>query len=409
MLLDRWNAAVASGDSTRVSALIESSTSELIDELKRAADEADEQETASRTLLMNACAAGCLRAVAFLLDECDMQNAWNKLDADGRCAGELIPSEHADRDQIEELLVNAACRTELLLGAIFDHADYGRTDDDDDEDEDDDNDNDNDDGKKKAKLSDAAEAETEADDGVDSVRVVVKPPNVVAREKFLSTPLRYETGKDGLRLMTGATATSDGELNDAVMMTWETDIMQMHVDRFLAHGCKTVLNVGFGCGIIDGQLEKLSDDEMEQHFIIEAHPDVLAHMRANGWFEKPRVTVLQGTWQTQLPALMERGVTFDCVFFDTFETLEDMREFHDLLVNVLAPDGLYSFFNGLCGTNAFFHRVACALAQIQLSDMGFATFYESIDLAPLQTDIFEGCKRQYFNLSKYNLPHVTFQ
>jgi protein arginine N-methyltransferase 2 len=148
---------------------------------------------------------------------------------------------------------------------------------------------------------------------------------------------------------------------------------------------------------------------MEQHFIIEAHPDVLAHMRANGWFEKPRVTVLEGTWQTQLPVLMERGVTFDCVFFDTFETLEDMREFHDLLVNVLAPDGLYSFFNGLCGTNAFFHRVACALAQIQLSDMGFATFYESIDLAPLQTDIFEGCKRQYFNLSKYNLPHVTFQ
>ena len=99
----------------------------------------------------------------------------------------------------------------------------------------------------------------------------------------------------------------------------------MHVDRFVAHGCKRVLNVGFGM-----RLEKLGESELEQHFIIEARPNVLAHMRATGWFGKPRVTVLEGTWQSQLPLLVQRGVSFDCVFCDTFETLEDRREFHDL-------------------------------------------------------------------------------
>ena len=63
------------------------------------------------------------------------------------------------------------------------------------------------------------------------------------------------------------------------------------------------------------------------HHIIEARPNVLAHMRATGWFDKPRVTVLEGTWQSQLPllGLVQRGVSFDCVLCDTFETLEDVR------------------------------------------------------------------------------------
>lgn len=38
---------------------------------------------------------------------------------------------------------------------------------------------------------------------------------------------------------------------------------------------------------------------------------------------------------------------FDVIFFDTFETLEDMDEFHEHLVDLLEPmNGIYSFFNG---------------------------------------------------------------
>lgn len=384
-LLQQWESAVAQRDAGRIQALVSGDDkSSLVAALTAAADAADEDEHAL-TPLMKACAAALPDAVRFLLSECDMEQQWNKL-VDGRCAGELIPAGHPDADEVADMLVNAAVRTELLLGVIFAQVDQGNDDDDDDDVEDKANDDDDDD---------------------DAVRVVVKPPNVVARETFLATPLRYEEGVEGLRLMTGATA-GDANLDDAVMMTWERDIMAMHVERFRAHGCKSVLNVGFGLGIIDGQLEALPADELEHHFIIEAHPDVLAHMRERGWMANARVTVLEGTWQTQLPLLVERGVTIDCVFFDTFETLDDMREFHDLLVNVLAPDGLYSFFNGLAGGNQFFHRVACALAQIQLSDIGFSVFFETVELPPIDDAIFVGCKRRYFTLPHYNLPHVTF-
>jgi protein arginine N-methyltransferase 2 len=317
----------------------------------------------ARNLLMQACAAGNVQAVEFLLIECDAQRQWNALDANGLSAADLIPPNHPDIDTLEQLLLNAACRTELLLQVVF---------------------------------ANAQEDEENSDDAPSQ-----------QEESFLTTPLRYEQGTEGVRLMTGSTAGSGHD--DAVMMTWEKDIMRMHVERFVAHGCKTVLNVGFGLGIIDGLIEELADDQLVEHVIIEAHPDVLRHMREQGWMDRARVTVLEGTWQSQMSSLVERGATFDCVFFDTFETLDDMREFHEQLISVLAPDGLYSFFNGLCGTNRFLHKVACALAEMQLQDFGFSVFFEPIQLAPLADEIFNGCKRQYFSLTTYNLPHVTFQ
>ncbi len=36
-----------------------------------------------------------------------------------------------------------------------------------------------------------------------------------------------------------------------------------------------------------------------------------------------------------------------------------MREFHAHLPRLLAPDGVYSFFNGLASDNIFFHMVYC--------------------------------------------------
>jgi protein arginine N-methyltransferase 2 len=345
-----WRKSIISNESFQ--------TNTLTDQFKIDLRDAIDADDHSRSLLMQACAAGNADAVEFLLIDCDAQRQWNALDANGLAAADLIPPAHPARDQIEQLLLNAACRTELLLQVVF---------------------------------ANAQEQDENSDDSSSSRA----PP-------FLATQLRYEPGADGVRLMTDS--------NDAVMMTWETDIMRMHVERFVAHGCKTVLNVGFGLGIIDGLLEELAADQLVEHVIIEAHPDVLRHMRAHGWMARARVTVLEGTWQSQMPLLIERGATFDCVFFDTFETLDDMRDFHAHLVPTLAaPAGLYSFFNGLCGTNRFLHKVACALAEMQLQDCGFQVFYEPIQVPQLPAEIFTGCKRQYFSLTTYNLPHVTFQ
>lgn len=52
------------------------------------------------------------------------------------------------------------------------------------------------------------------------------------------------------------------------------------------------------------------------HTIVEAHPDVYAHMMAKGWGTRPGVTVHFGRWQDVLPLLKEAG--FDGIFFDTY-------------------------------------------------------------------------------------------
>lgn len=122
-----------------------------------------------------------------------------------------------------------------------------------------------------------------------------------------------------------------------------------------------VLNVGFGLGIIDGYIQELGPAE---HVIVEAHPDVLAHMRQTGWEAKPGVRVVAGRWQD----VVEQLGPFDGVFFDTYgEYAEDMREFHAHLPRLLAPGGVYSFFNGLCPDNLFFNMVQSELVKTELA------------------------------------------
>ena len=57
----------------------------------------------------------------------------------------------------------------------------------------------------------------------------------------------------------------------------------------------------------------------KQHYIIEAHPDVLQHMRKLGWYSKPGVKVLEGRWQDFIESeeLLSVG-GFDVVYTDTF-------------------------------------------------------------------------------------------
>jgi protein arginine N-methyltransferase 2 len=162
---------------------------------------------------------------------------------------------------------------------------------------------------------------------------------------YLATPVRYD-GDDKLL----------DENNDAVMMSWEAPLMREHA-RVICATKGDVLNVGFGMGIIDGYIA--DENVTRSHTIIEAHPDVHAHMRRVGWHARENVRVECGRWQTVLSAIADAndalpgGVTnenarlFDGVFFDTYgEEWDDMREFHALLPRVMRPGGVYSYFNG---------------------------------------------------------------
>ena len=214
-------------------------------------------------------------------------------------------------------------------------------------------------------------------------------------DEYLSRSVRYE----GETLFDAA--------DDAVMMEWERPLMAAHAERLCATG-GAVMNVGFGMGIIDGLI---AERKPSAHFIIEAHPGVLARMKADGWHNRPNVTVLSGRWQDVLPGLLESGQKFDGIFFDTYgEHDADMQSFHAALPKLLAPDGLYSFFNGMCPFNVFFQGVACAVVQLELQALGLSTAFEAIEINTPQGDdkAWEGVRRTYFHNNTYYLPHAIF-
>lgn len=69
------------------------------------------------------------------------------------------------------------------------------------------------------------------------------------------------------------------------------------------------------------------------HVIIEPHPDVLAHMRECGWYDKPGVKILEGKWQDFIESeeLMSEG--FDVIYTDTFSEQYSGSSFFPSLVS----------------------------------------------------------------------------
>ncbi|KAJ3019636.1 UNVERIFIED_CONTAM: hypothetical protein HDU68_010578, partial [Siphonaria sp. JEL0065] len=166
---------------------------------------------------------------------------------------------------------------------------------------------------------------------------------------------------------------------------------------------KSLLNVGFGLGIIDTYLQNRAPSK---HTIIEAHPDVYAYMIEKGWDKKEGVRILFGRWQD----VVDQLEVYDGIFFDTFgEDYDALKEFHELLPNILAEDGIYSYFNGLAGSNPFFHEVSCAIAESDLQDMGISTTIEKINMETLGDEVWQGVSRKYWTLPIYNLPTCRFE
>ena len=88
-----------------------------------------------------------------------------------------------------------------------------------------------------------------------------------------------------------------------------------------------------------------------------------------------------------------------------------MREFHECLPKILKrPDGIYSFFNGICGDNAFFHVVYNQIVSLELDHLGFST--QLLPL-PIHTNCggkeWEGLERNYWQLDTYFLPFVVYK
>jgi type IV protein arginine methyltransferase len=182
------------------------------------------------------------------------------------------------------------------------------------------------------------------------------------------------------------------------MMAWEKPLMERHAQVICTKEGLDILNVGFGLGLIDSYIQLYKP---RSHTIIEAHPDVYAHMLANGWDKKPGVKIIFGRWQDVLDQLE----IYDSIFFDTFgEFYDDIHDFHEELLNILKPEGVYSFFNGFGATNPFFHDVYCHIAEMHLENIGLSTEYVEIKIDPSADKVWEGVKSRYWVLDSYRLP-----
>lgn len=184
----------------------------------------------------------------------------------------------------------------------------------------------------------------------------------------------------------------------AVMMAWEKPLMEAHA-KAVCSGGGHVLNVGFGMGLVDTAIQQYSP---VTHTIVEAHPVVYKRMLQSGWDKRENVKIIFGRWQDVLSQLE----TYDGIFFDTYgEYYEDLREFHHHLHKLLKPGGIYSFFNGLCGGNAFFHVVYCHLVSLELENLGYTTQLIPLPVKDcLGEEVWEGVRQKYWQLDTYYLP-----
>ena len=171
--------------------------------------------------------------------------------------------------------------------------------------------------------------------------------------------------------------------SNGVMMAWETALMQRTADLVVSRPDLRILNIGHGMGIIDTFLQEKTP---AAHHIVEAHPAVLARMK-EGWYERPNVTIHEGRWQEVVPKVIEEGILFDAIYFDTFaEDYKAFRDFFsDYMIGLLDDGGSWSFFNGLGADRQICYDVYAKVVEMDLFEAGFDTSWETLPVADLPT------------------------
>lgn len=239
------------------------------------------------------------------------------------------------------------------------------------------------------------------------------------QDVYLKTKLEY---KDG------ALVTKDRK--DGVMMSWETDLMRLGCDSLFkgavvdgeADPEVNILNIGFGMGIIDTMI---NEQNPTKQYICEAHPDVLEKLRRDGWYDKPNVVILEGRWQEQLNKLLSQGnIFFNGIYYDTYsEHYEDMLDLFDIVVGILKPHGVFSFFNGLGADRQVVYEVYKQLVEMDLANYGLDCKFREIEVPEstlkLQDEssatsqakdksVWDDIKRAYWTCPTYYHPEARF-
>ncbi|KAF2211367.1 hypothetical protein CERZMDRAFT_112780 [Cercospora zeae-maydis SCOH1-5] len=218
-------------------------------------------------------------------------------------------------------------------------------------------------------------------------------PNV-DNPAYLASKLTYSEG----RLL-------DSDKN-AVMMDWETEIMKCSADQLCPKKGLRTMNIGHGMGIVD---RMFMENEPEMHYIVEAHPEVLQHIRNTGWYEKKNVRVCEGRWQDVLPKLVAEGVVLDAMYYDTYaEDYKDLKElFSEYVIQLLDNNGKFGFYNGLGADRQICYDVYTKVVEIELFDAGLDVEWTTLQV-PSLVGAWDGIRRPYWTVPEYRLPTCKF-
>ena len=221
-----------------------------------------------------------------------------------------------------EIMVDAGVRAEMLLNRLDEYEQLAGGDDEEDE------------GQMSIEDTEKGEEVDDQSNGLQQGLDDREESSAINNEDYLQSTLRFQDG----RILDSA--------GNGVMMAWETDIMQRSADLLVTRPGLRVLNIGHGMGIIDTFFQ---DKHPSAHHIIEAHTGVQERMRTDGWYDKLNMTIHEGRWQDVVPKIIEQGMLFDAIYFDTFaEDYKALRDFFsDCIIGLLDDGGKFGFFNGL--------------------------------------------------------------
>ncbi len=131
-----------------------------------------------------------------------------------------------------------------------------------------------------------------------------------------------------------------------VMEDWEDGYMSKLAEIATSRGGR-ILELGYGLGLSSKAIQAR---DIESHFIIECHPDVIARciLDCREAIEKNRLHVMSGFWQDITPLLASES--FDGILFDTYPlTKEEIHKNHfwffEEAYRLLKPGAVLTYYS----------------------------------------------------------------
>ena len=120
----------------------------------------------------------------------------------------------------------------------------------------------------------------------------------------------------------------------AIMMDWETNLMQEHAKVVTENG-GDILEIGFGMGICANFIQQ---SNINTHTIIEMHDQIFEKLLE--WAkDKPNVIPIKGDWFDSIP----KNKKYDGIMHDTWNE-KNYNFLYQIIPKLLNPKGIFTYY-----------------------------------------------------------------